>query len=92
MIFEKRFLKTETLMTVVVNDFSSIFRFVSWTYIEPGSGGPITRSLRAERGSSRSNYGGKVLTFGCFSNPVYSYVNFCNLERDGVSGDTGHGI
>ena len=44
-----------------VNDFSSIGLLIfSWTYIEPGSGGPITRSLRAERGSSRSNYGGKV--------------------------------
>ena len=68
------------------------FRVSSWTHTGLGSGRPVTRSLWAKRGSSRSNYGGKVLTFGCFSNPVYSYVNFCNLERDGVSGDTGHGI
>ena len=32
----------------------------SWIYTGLGSGGPITRSLRAEQGSSRSNYGGKV--------------------------------
>ena len=49
------------------------------------------RSLRAKRGSSRSNYGGKVLTFGCSSNPIYSYVNVCNLEQDGGSRGTGYG-
>ena len=29
----------------------------------------------------------KFKTFGCFSNPVSSYVNACNLEQDGP----GHG-